>query len=235
MSVTTSPRLTLADSLLKEGTISRSQYERAVQEYEQTKRSLVRILTDMGALNDDARMKVLQKNFNYEVVRLKDVVPRADVVGFVSRDLCRRHHLVPLRIEENSVLVAMEDPSDVRVIEDVEKLFGRNVKVVLASSDEILETVERLPELSHGGAMTSEAPHGTGYKVIASLSLLALALIPMALSYYFIFYTATGADWYAGFQFETFETMLVLMIAWGSWAAIAYFFNDLIFGERSNS
>lgn len=231
MAVTTTPRNTLAESLLKDGLISRDQYESAVKEYEKTKQSIIRILSDMGALDDQSRMAVLHRTFGHEVVKLKDVVPSVEVAGLIPKDMCRRHHLVPLRMDQERVVIAMEDPSDVRVIGDIEKVFGRSAKVVLASSKEIGETIDRMPQFE---TANSGAPMEVGVdKVVGSMSLLVLTLVPLAASYYYCFYHATGSEWYASFELDHFETGLAMVIAWGCWAAIAYFVNDLIFGKQN--
>ncbi|CAN5428422.1 hypothetical protein BH09SUM1_BH09SUM1_04270 [soil metagenome] len=232
-STTTAPRFTVADTLLQDGLISRDQYESAVSEYERTKRSLIRILSDMGALSEEARLSFLQRTYNCDVMRLKDVQPEPEVSGFLTRDMCRRHHLAPIHIDKSgSVVVAMEDPSDVRMIADMEKIFGRNVRVALADSRDITETIDRMAESRDAIAVNNAIP-STAHKAIESVSLIILAMGPMAASFYFVFYTKAGQDWYAKFSFESIETAIVLMVAWGSWAAIAYFINDLIFNKQS--
>jgi hypothetical protein len=225
-----SARITLADSLLKEGLIDRDQYEQALAEYDRTKRSLVGILMDMGAMTDQSRVEFLARKTQCEVVKLKDVVPSYDVAGYISREMCRRQHLVPLRLDNNRVVIAMQDPSDLRTISDLERLFGTSIRPVLASGAEINETIERLPEEGRA-PKPATIEVGTGQKLLSTLSLLMLTLVPMGISYWYIFHNPAGQEWYAGFEFEVFETALVLMVAWGSWASISYFINDLFFGQ----
>ncbi|MBI1290945.1 hypothetical protein GC173_06830 [bacterium] len=234
-SASSAARITLADSMLKEGIISREQYERAIDEYNRSKRSLVGILTDMGALSDQKRLEFLARKTQCEIVKLKDVVPSLDVAGFMTRELCRRQHLVPLRIDANRVVIAMQDPTDLRLISDLERLFGRNIKPVLASSAEILDTVERLPLENRTAATAPTIEIGLGYKLVSTFTLLLLTLAPMAGSWWYVFKYDKGQEWYSSFSFSTFETALLLMVVWGSWAAISYFINDLIFGQSAEA
>jgi len=232
-STSSAARITLADSMLKEGLISREQYDQAIDEYNRSKRSLVGILTDMGALNDQKRIEFLARKTQCEIVRLKDVVPSMEVAGFMTRDLCRRQHLVPLRIDANRVVIAMQDPTDLRLISDLERLFGRSIKPVLAGSQEILDTIERLPLDNRPAVAGLEI--GLGYKLVSTFTLLLLTLAPMAASWWYVFQSPKGQEWYGAFSFTTFETALLLMVVWGSWAAISYFINDLIFGQSAEA
>ncbi len=232
MAVATPPRMTLADILLKEGVISDEQHERALLEYDRTKRSIVRILTEMGVLPEDTRINILRRRLNCELVKLRDVIPSAEVSGYVTKDMCRRLHAVPLRLTDGTVLVAMEDPTDMRAIQDLERVYGTSVRAVLASSSDIEETIERFPEVVEPEA-GGRTDRGIGYKLTATLSLALLVFGPMMGFLYFISRSKVGLEWYSSFGFGTFENVLVFLVVWGSWAAIGYFLNDLLFGGDS--
>lgn len=236
MAVATPPRMTLADILLKEGIINRDQHSRAVQEYDRTNRSLVRILSDMEVLPDDLRLKILRKTFDCEFVNLEGVAPSPEVARFVSREVCQRAHAVPLRIVDGTVLLAMEDPTDMRVIQDFERLFSRSVKPVLSSSSDIAETIDRLPQSSDANKLfAEEEKESLGYRFLSTFSLALMVFGPMLAFMYFISRTTTGSEWYGSFEFSTFENALVFLIVWGCWASISYFITDLIFGKPASA
>ncbi|MCC5875131.1 MAG: hypothetical protein JJU11_02825 [Candidatus Sumerlaeia bacterium] len=229
MATTTSTRSSLIDRLQTEGLIDQEQKDRILEEYDRSKRSVIRILQDTGVLSEDLRIDFLHRQYKTPVVKLDNVTPRSDVVGFMTRDMCRLHHVVPIRRDGSSVLIAMEDPTDMALLADLEKVFDANIKPVLATSDEISDTIERLPEVET--AITAPPKvESTGHKLLSTFSLVLLAFTPMILSFYFININAYGREWYASLGFSQFETGLVFLISWGSWAAIAYFINDLIFG-----
>lgn len=218
----------IVEFLLKDGLISQDQHDRALQEHEATKRSFVRILADMGALSEDARLDLLSRQTGAKVVSLDKVVPNAEVATVLTRSICRKAGIVPLRMDESgAIILAMEDPSDVRTIADIEKLYNHPIKPVLARRKEILETIERMPE----GVVLATEDETLGHRLMNHLTLTLLCFGPMAAFFYFIGYTNVGRDWYAGFQFEAFESILFFVVVWGSWAAMSYFINDLLFGK----
>ena len=225
----------IADMLLQEGLIDEAQYAHAVDEYERTRRSIVRILVEMGVLPDRKRMEILSRTLSTKVVSLRDVAPRPEVAGFVTREVCRRRMIVPLRIEDNTVVVAMEDPSDMRCLADLEKVFARPMRALLAADSEILEAIDRLPaEAARPDLSDSANPQDKpGYNLVATLSLMTMVFGPLAALFYFIGFTDTGKEFYGGLNLSGFENGLVFVIVAGSWASIAYFINDLIFGKET--
>lgn len=234
MSVAAAQRLSLADLLLKEGVITRDQHEKALAEYGRTKRSIVRILGDMGVIDENLRMSIIRRNCDCDLVRLQNVAPSSEVGAFVTREVCRRMHAVPLRITDGSVVVAMEDPTDVRTIGDLEKLYQRSVRPVLASSQDIAETIERLPESSESASSFEVVKPSFGYRAVETLCLSLLVFGPMIGFVLFISKTKVGGEWYGSFGLNTFETALLFVVVWGAWASIAYFINDMLWNRRSS-
>lgn len=233
MPTAAAPKGSLADVLLAEGAINQSDYEKAIKEYERSRRSLVRIFQEMGLITERKRLELLQRTMDVKVVNLRDYTPSSDVYGYISREVCRKRMAVPLRFEEGEVVVAMEDPSDIRTTSDLEKLFGRGVKAVLATETDIKECIEKLPDegISSLSGEVAKLDSKTGHRVASTLTLMLLVFAPTLTFYYWISQTATGQEWYQGFGFTTFENVLAFVVVWGSWAAVAYMINDLLFGE----
>ncbi len=232
MATATMKKETLADILLRDGFISQEQYDKALEQYGFTKRSLVRILTEMGAIDENLRLKILRQSCSCDAVSLADFTPEYSVVGRMTRRQCHKYHVVPLRRDGDSVVVAMEDPTDIRLLGDLEKIFGSPVSPVLARSQEIADTIERLPELEDQTGVGPIIEPSVGWKVSSLVILPALVALPLAFFFYFVVGTDAGYSWYGGLGLGTFEEILFFVVGWGSWAAIAYFLHDLIFNQR---
>lgn len=232
MAVAIPNKSSLADVLLKEGVINKDQYQRAIDEYDRTKRSLVRILSDMGVLTEDLRLDILRKNTSYEVVKLQNVVPSAEVSLYITKDMCTRAHAVPLRLDEGSVIVAMEDPTDIRILGDLEKIFGMSIKPVLATSAEINATIDRIPEGSAANFDQPVSGPSIGYRLFSTLILMIMVFVPLVGFYYFVNRTEAGGEWFGSFGLNRFETVLLYVVTWSSWAAIAFFIHDILFNKK---
>ena len=71
------------------------------------------------------------------VVGLETWVAPLDVVSSMTKAFCRRHTVVPLRVSDGALIVAMADPESQAVIEEMKILTKRDVKSVRGSADEI--------------------------------------------------------------------------------------------------
>src|SRR5690606_26883303 len=65
------------------------------------------------------------------------------VLGFVSKEMAQEQHIMPLRMQENELLVAMNDPMDYYVIDDLEISTGLGISPVIATRDDILYAINR--------------------------------------------------------------------------------------------
>lgn len=232
MSVANAHHPRLAEVLLKEGVINRDQYQRALEEYDRTSRSLVRILTEMGLLEEKVRIDILRKTCDCEYVRLHNVVPSSEVSSYLNQEMCYRIHVVPIRFEGSSVLIAMEDPTDMRTITDVEMLFGRSVKPVLATAEDIENTIRRLPE-QVDEHISTKVPT-LKFRFLSNIVLSIIVFVPLVGFYFFVNIIPAGVTFFESLGFSRFETILLYVVTWSSWAAIAYFLHDLLFGSPQN-
>lgn len=224
---------TIADILLRERRISAEVYEQAMREHHASERPVSRVLVDLGAISEKDKLVFLQRETKCDVVSLKDVSPRADVAGFMTKEKCRRIRAVPLRVESGRLLVAMEDPTDVRAMDALETAMSLPVRPVLATGADIDLAINRMPE----GVEAPQTRSGSG--IASKISLLLLVFGPVAIFYYFLFAVVPEHDalndWVNSINMDMFERTLFIVLGWLMWASVAYFLHDLVFGEKKKS
>ncbi|PTD96795.1 type IV-A pilus assembly ATPase PilB [Pseudothauera lacus] len=64
----------------------------------------------------------------------------------VDRKLCAKHHVVPLGKRQNRVLVAIADPSNMRVLDEIRFQTGLQIDLVVAEADKLAKLAEGLNE-----------------------------------------------------------------------------------------
>lgn len=87
-------------------------------------------------------LKAMAKNLNMEFVELEDVVIEPLALKFINEKLARLHNIIPLRADENEIVIAVSDPTDFGVLEDIKIISGRKAVAVLASAQEIQAKIE---------------------------------------------------------------------------------------------
>src|SRR5205809_416220 len=92
---------------------------------------------------DRAAAKQLAERYRYEFVELKGVHLDNNLFHSIQVDLMFRYNFVPLRLEGQALVVAMADPSDLVVIDEVSALLGRPLIINVASLSEIQDLLKK--------------------------------------------------------------------------------------------
>src|SRR5438270_959203 len=133
----------LGTLLLERGLINQEQLDAALEEQRQSRKSLGRVLIDGGVVSEGDLVATLAARIGLDFVDLLDYAIDPSAVGLISDSLARRFQAVPIGWEENRLLVAMADPSNVVAIDDIRTITGAEIRTVVATRSAILEAVER--------------------------------------------------------------------------------------------
>src|SRR3989454_1817880 len=87
--------------------------------------------------------KQLAERYRYEFVDLKGVHLDLELFHSIQVDLMFRYNFVPLRLEGNALVVAMADPSDLVVVDEVSALLGRPLVITVAPLSEIQDLLKK--------------------------------------------------------------------------------------------
>ncbi len=84
----------------------------------------------------------MAKNLNMEYVELESLTIEPMALKFVNEKLARVHKIIPISASENEIVIAVSDPTDFGVLEDIKIISGRKTVPVLASAQEIQQKIE---------------------------------------------------------------------------------------------
>ena len=101
------------------------------------------ILLSRGIINDAQLLAAYAQRLDVPFVEKDLVVKRPEVLKLVPESLARRYGIMPLDINNNKILVAISNPEDMSVIEDVKMSSRMDASVLLASRDNIRNAIER--------------------------------------------------------------------------------------------
>lgn len=141
-------RKSLAQIAVDSGLISRADLGRAQELADERRVPLVEILVRELGVDEVTLVGAFRRELRMLSVDPRAVKPEADALREVSRDLCRRLRVVPLRVsgppeDEKEIWLAMADPTDHGAIAEVERVSGAVVDVALLPLSAIEELIER--------------------------------------------------------------------------------------------
>jgi type II secretion system protein E len=147
-------RAMLGSILLEEGLVTSEQLETALAEQRRSEKGkrIGEILVNMRFLTEPNLLKALSRQLDCPVVDLNAEPPDPEVLHLVPPEFAMRHHLIPLRRNDDQLVVAMADPLDIHGIDDLRLLTGFDIAPVLAAASEI----QRLGEKAYMSRMIKD-------------------------------------------------------------------------------
>lgn len=133
----------LGDVLIEEGKITRSQLIEALNYQKGKGMKLGEVLLEIGMVKEEDILDALKKQLGVERVDLANVEIDRKAIKMVPENLCKKHEIIPVGFEGSSIMVAMNDPLNIFALDDVTIATGFNVKILLASRNEILEAIRK--------------------------------------------------------------------------------------------
>jgi type IV pilus assembly protein PilB len=144
MGGTAPPRLQLGALLVRAGALTTEQLELALAEKEETGRRIGEILVEHGWVEPEAIAKALAQQHGLEYVDFADTIVEPAAVSILPERLARRYDALPVRfLEDNAVLVAVADPTDLFASDDLRLALGLNVRLAVAAEAELRVAIAR--------------------------------------------------------------------------------------------
>jgi len=130
--------------LIDEGLLTDAQLDAALTEQSRSGKPLGRLLIEQGTISETELVRTLARQVGLEFVDLADWTIDGSVASLVSESLARRYQAIPIGWEDGKLVVAMADPSNVFAVDDIRALAGAEVRSVVATASQILETIEHI-------------------------------------------------------------------------------------------
>lgn len=132
------------EKILRQGeVISESQLAELKMEAERTHHSLQTIILEHKILSEVQLGQKIGAYINVPFVTIEPKDIPDDVLKRIPEHIARQYNVVLFAADDNGVLsLAMEDPDDVQALNFIQKEIGYNIKVFLATKNNILDCLE---------------------------------------------------------------------------------------------
>lgn len=141
------PQLTqdrLGDLLVREGLITRDQLSKALVEQKQAGTRLGYTLVKLGILPEVDLTKTLAKQHRMPAVDLSRFEVDPKIAKMISAELAQKHLVLPLKREGRTLTVAIADPSNLGVLEDLKFITRCDIVPVVAGEYTLATMVEKV-------------------------------------------------------------------------------------------
>ncbi len=130
--------------LVREGLVTDDDLQVARGIQAETGEALTRVLVDESMIDETKLVRVLAEHMGIEYVNLADVTVDPTAALLIPETLARRYSVIPYGFDGDSLLIAMADPSNVLVIDDIRAITGMQVVSRISTRSDILDAVRRM-------------------------------------------------------------------------------------------
>ena len=138
----------LGDLLVREGLITREQLEKALQEQKQNGTRVGYNLVKLGFIAETELTKMLARQFKMPAVDLSrfEVDPR--IAKLIPAELAIKHLVLPLKRDGRTLTVAMADPTNLGVLDDLKFITRYDIFPVIGGEFTLKSAIDKLYESS---------------------------------------------------------------------------------------
>ena len=134
---------TLEEVLIERGLLTEEQLDSAKKESKETNQLLKDVLIESGFLSKEHMPLLLGIELGVKTVDLSNLIIEPEIASLMPEAAVRKLKVLPLFKEANTLTVAMADPTDIRVIDELHRETGFMIEPVLASDMEIVRTIDQ--------------------------------------------------------------------------------------------
>jgi len=106
-------------------------------------RPLPRVLDELGFADEVTVAQAVASSMGlpYVDIGAYDIDPGAALL--LKLDLMRRYAVLPIKLEDNELTIAMADPANIFAIDDVRIVTGKEIRPVVASQTELMAAIDK--------------------------------------------------------------------------------------------
>src|SRR3989339_900680 len=136
-------RKTVKEILQDNKLLSEEQLQQALEESKKTGEPLQSLVVRLNMLSRVDLLRTLSQEWGVKAVNLDEIEIDPETVKAIPEAAARRHRAVPFVKEENILFVAMSDPRDFFVIEDIQLRTNFEVQPYLALPEDINKVLDK--------------------------------------------------------------------------------------------
>ena len=133
----------LIELLLKNRIITPEELQMATEEQESNGGRLESILVRFGYLEEEDLVSFLCNFYKIPFFKLSQLGIKPEVIKLIPSDYVRKHLIVPVHHYRSRLTLAMVDPGDRDVIDQMAFLTGFNIEPIGASETEIISAIKK--------------------------------------------------------------------------------------------
>lgn len=131
-------RMLLADNIITE-----EELKVALDKQKSTKLSLDDLLVQLGFATPEEIAKAFSRYLGLPFIKLSDYEIKLEILQLLPENIIRNYQVVPLKLEEDTLHIAMADPLNIIALDEIKLLSKFKTSPMIATKKEIKIVIER--------------------------------------------------------------------------------------------
>ena len=165
----------MREILIEEKLVAEDKLKAAEEAAKNENKPLTQILAEQGLVPEMKLLKILADEWGFKAIDLSKINPSKEIVQIIPEAVARKQLCVPFAQQDNRLFLAMADPRDFLVVEDIGLRTGLEVKAYLALPQVITKLVENIYGRGDSAAVnklvesvaSAKAPDEEGFSLAA--------------------------------------------------------------------
>jgi len=133
----------LGELLIKRNYITPDQLKKALEEQKLKGGRLESNLVRLGYIKEDELLSFLSAQYRVPSVKISKMEINPNVVKLIPSSISKKYFILPINRVGPKLTLAMADPSNIVVIDEIKFMTGFNVEPVVASETEIIDAIKK--------------------------------------------------------------------------------------------
>ena len=134
----------IGDLLVREGLITREQLARALQEQKQSGTRVGYNLVKLGFIEENELTKMLARQYKMPAIDLARFEVDPKIAKMIPTELAVKNLVIPLKRDGRTLTIAMADPTNLGVLEDLKFITRYDIFPVIAGEFTLRNVIEKI-------------------------------------------------------------------------------------------
>lgn len=135
--------LSLGEALVKQGVISQSNLQEALQQHTQIGEPLIVTLVRLKLAKEDKILQIISAQLKIPLVKLGKISIDKALIRKIPVKFVAHYKFMPVKVENNILTTAVFSPLDLRIRDEIRLNLGYTVEQVLATREEVTDAIKK--------------------------------------------------------------------------------------------
>lgn len=129
--------------LLRDNLISTQDLERALEEQAKNGGELSKILVRLKLIDENTLTQILSEGLGLPVINISRLKIDPEAVKIIPKETAKKYQIFPVSLLGDHLTLAMADPFNVFVIDNVQALTGHTITPIISKAKEIEDAIQK--------------------------------------------------------------------------------------------